>query len=202
MEPCQNDAVGTLGALGVSGDVAFDESGSMPLSQGQTECEITFTYEKTDWRYRFIYLYVGYFDGTPIDAIACSPGLQTSKKFLVKFSGAPTSAGAILFWEVRIPDNLQACQTTSSGPNYAILRPEQHGVTPLVSGQDFIIVTFPELMPDTDWGFEQLTVRKAFSEANTLGFVFTETSHSASGFTLAMSGAPDNGDYTLHWQVR
>lgn len=202
ISPCSDDAAASLLGLGTRGDVAFSEYGNMPLSAGQTDVAIEFLYEKTDWRYVFVYCYVGNYDGVPTDAIQVVSGSQTSKGFALKLSGAPTTDDSILFWEVRIPDNLQECQSVTSGPKYAIVPVEQHGVTPLVNGQDFIIVTFAEPMPDNNWVFEALSFEKAFSEADALGFVPIVTAHTVNGFTLQFQGAPDSSDYTMRWQVR
>lgn len=201
MSPCADDSVSVGQALGAQGDPAFQEYGEYELSPGQTEVEVTFDYQKESSLYVFEYLYIKG-SNTPPDAIIPVPFSQDTRKFKVKLSGATlTENSSFLVWRVKIPDPLRVvCE--GNGPQYAIIPVEQHGSIALVNGQDFIIVTFAELMPNTNWNFEMLMVRKAFSEAATLGFVFTETSHTTGGFTLAMSGAPDSSDYTLHWQVR
>lgn len=199
MDPCADDSVSVGQALGAQGDPHWQEYGEFILIAGDTEAEVTFDYQKESSLFVFEYLYVKGSNDPP-DAIIPVPFSQDTHKFKVRFSGAPIAAGAVLVWRVVIPDPLRTI-CAGNGPQYAIVPPERHGVKALVSGQALVAVTFSEAMP-VDWGFEMLSVRKAFNEANTLGFVFTEIVHSLTGFTLDMSGAPDNGDYTLHWQVR
>lgn len=201
MDPCADDSVSVGQALGAQGDVSFAEYGETLLSVGDTEKEVTFDYQKESNLYRFPELYVESGDETANNIIpVVIRSAKTTRKFKVKFSGSPTDNNSVLVWRVKIPDPLRVI-CAGNGPQYAIIPTERHGVKSLVSGQTFVAVTFEEAMP-VDWGFEMLSVRKAFNEANTLGFVFTEIVHSLTGFTLDMSGAPDNGDYTLHWQVR
>ncbi len=199
LQPCTNDAVGSLQALGVTSDIAFSEYGNMPLAKEQDSVEIEFLYEKTDWRYVFDYLYVGNFDGVPTEAIQAVPGSQTSKGFSVKLSGAPTIEDAsILFWSVRIPDNLQLCQSLTAEPQYAIVPPSQEGSIELVEGQDYIEVVFDEAHPTADW-FGTFQIENLVADIPQV-FAFTVVERSVTGFKLAFQGAPDDG-YTLRWRI-
>lgn len=199
-DPCADDSVSVGQALGAQGDVNFQEYGETALTAGDTEKEVTFDYQKESALFVFEYLYVKGSNDPP-DAIIAVPYSQDTRKFKVRFSGAPIAAGAILVWRVTIPDPLRVI-CVGNGPQHAIIPEERHGVTPLVNGQDFLVVTFATVMPDNNWVFEAFSIEKAFSEANILGFAWTVTSHSVSGFTVAFSGEPDSNDYTLRWQVR
>lgn len=199
LTPCAEDAASSLQGLGTRGDIAWTEYGSMPLSAGQTEVEITFNYEKIDWRYVFDYLYVGYFDGTAIDSITAVSGNQTTKKFKVKLSGPPTTEDAILFWEVRVPDNLQECQPVTSSPQYAIVPPAQKGEESLVVDQDFIEVVFPQEHPTSNW-YPELIIENGAADIPQV-FAYTMTSRSEFGFRLQFQGAPTEDGYVLRWRI-
>jgi hypothetical protein len=200
LQPCANDAVGSLSALGVRGDIAFAEYGNMPLSSGQDSIAIEFLYEKTDWRYVFFYLYVGNFDGVPNDAIQCVPGSQTTLGFSVKFSGAPTTDDSILFWYARIPDNLQLCQSLTSEPKYAIVPPHQEGVEPLIVDADFVNVNFPEEHPTDDYWLE-LAIEADNDIDPPQVFAYTVNQRTETGFRLNLSGEPTEEGYTLRWRI-
>lgn len=201
VSPCSDDAVSVGQALGTRGDVHFDEYGSTILTEGQTTVDVTFNYEKESASYVFEYLYVANPDELP-DDIRAIVNSQTTAGFQVELSGEPTSATSVLYWHVIVPDALHTCQPLTNGPHYSILRTEQHGVTPLVSGQDYLIVNFPTNMPDTDWGFEQFSIEKAFAESDPQVFAWTCTRHVIGGFTIQFSGHPTDGTYSLRWQVR
>lgn len=202
MSPCSDDAVSVGQALGTRGDVAFDEFGSTNLTAGQTTVDVTFNYQKESSSYVFEYLYVANPDEPP-DDIRPIVNSQTTTGFQVELSGEPTSATSVLYWRVIIPDALHTCQPLTNGPRYAILRPEQHGITPLVSGQDYLIVNFAGGdMPDADWGFEQFSIERSFAETDPQIFAWTCTRHVIGGFTITFSGHPTDSTYSLRWQVR
>lgn len=212
LDPCADDSVSVGQSLGAQGDVAFQEYGETALTAGDTEKEVTFDYQKESALYVFEYLYVKGSDpaldvdsDTAPDAIVAVPYSQTTRKFTVRFSGAPISADAVLVWRVAIPDPLRTI-CAGNGPQYAIIREEQHGTTPLVQGQDSLAVVFPEEMPDNLWGFEEFsfeTVGGVPDEPfSVLGFVWTVIAHTATGFTIQLSGEPDTANYILRWQVR
>lgn len=199
LAPCANDAVAPLLGLGTRGDLAFSEYGNMPLSAGQDSAAIAFLYEKTDWRYTFPQLYVGNYDSVPNDAITPVPGSQTSKGFAVKLSGAPTTEDSILFWEVRIPDNLQMCQSLTSEPKYAIVPPYQKGTQALVVDQDFVEVLFPDEHPTADWIGEFNIENSAIDIPQV--FAWTLVERSVTGFKLVFQGAPETDGYNLRWRI-
>lgn len=199
ISPCADDAAASLLGLGTRGDIAYSEYGNMPLSAGQTDVAIEFLYEKTNWGYVFVHCYVGNYDGVPTDAIQCVTGSQTSKGFAVKFSGAPTTNDSVLFWEVRIPDNLQACQSVTSSPKYAIVPPYQQGIEELNIGQEFLVVTFPEEHPIENW-YPTLVIEK-LGGGNPQIFAWIMTARSKAGFRLDFQGSPDTDGYFLRWRI-
>lgn len=199
MDPCADDSVAIGQALGAQGDVSFTEYGETTLSAGDTEKEITFDYQKESSLYVFEYLYVKG-NNDPPDAIIAVPYSQDTRKFKVRFSGAPIAAGAVLVWRVKIPDPLRTI-CAGNGPQYAIIPEERHGVTPLVVGQDFLAITFSEEMPDTNWVMEAFSIEKAVNDA-IMGFSWTIVRPLATGFYVEFSGAPVTDDYVLRWQVR
>lgn len=200
MSPCADECVANAQSLGTRGDAAYDEAGKVELTEGQSEVEVFFLYEKCS-EYVFEYLYVAGPDVEP-DDIHAIPNVQTTKKFKVQLSGLPTTANSILYWHVSTPDTLVDNEPVPGIPQYAKIRPEQHGIAPLVEGQDYVIVEFAEEHPDNDWGFEQFSIEKAFTEADPEMFAWTATAHLTTGFTIQLSGAPTNGDTTLRWQIR
>lgn len=201
MSPCDNDAVSIGQVLGSRGDVNFDERGSVALTEGQESAEITFDFEKCSAAFVFEYLYVKGTDTIP-DAVVVVPQVQSTTGFTVQFSGSPVTANSTLFWRVTVPDALQVSQPPAAPPQYAIVRPAQSGSQALTAGQTTVIVTFDEEHPDNLWGFEQLWIQKAATEAEPETFAWTCIAHSITGFSLKLSGAPSDSDYTLHWMVR
>lgn len=199
--PGPNDAVSIGNVLGTRGDVNFDERGSVALTEGQEQVEVAFLYEKCSAAYVFEYHYVAGPDVLP-DDIRPVPNVQTVHGFTMQLSGNPVTANSILYWRVIVPDDLQTSQPPAAPPQYAIVRPEQHGSQALVLGDTVVIVTFAEEHPDNDWGFEQLWIQKALTEAEPETFAWTCIAHSITGFSLKLSGAPADGDYSLHWQIR
>lgn len=202
MDPCADDSVSVGQALGAQGDVNFSEYGETALTAGDTEKEVTFDYQKESSLFVFEYLYVKG-NNDPPDAIIPVPYSQDTHKFKVRFSGAPIAAGAILVWRVKIPDPLRVI-CAGNGPQYAIIPQERHGMTPLVNGQDSLVVVFAEAMPDDDWVYEAFSIEYvgAGNASNAFGFSWTEIDRSEAGFTVIFSGEPDSGDYQLRWQVR
>lgn len=186
--------------LGAQGDISFTEYGEYALTQGATEVDVMFDFQKESSLYVFEYLYVKSSDDSP-DSIVAVPYSQDTRRFKCKLSGAPTDGHSTLFWRVKIPDPLRTiCE--GNGPQYAIIRPEQHGIAAMAQDEDTLTVLFPELMPDTDWGFEQMSIHKAVND-EVMGFVWTVVGPKlTTGFTIVFQGAPVTNDYTLHWQVR
>lgn len=199
--PGPNDAVSIGQVLGTRGDINFDERGSVALEEGQETVEVEFLYEKCSAAYVFEYHYVAGTDGTP-DDIRAVPNVRTVNGFTMQLSGEPVTANSTLYWRVVVPDDLQTSQPPAAPAQYAIVRPEQHGSQALVADQTTVIVTFAETHPDNDWGFEQLWIQKAPTEAEPETFAWTCIAHSTTGFSLKLSGAPSDSDYSLHWMIR
>lgn len=196
--------------LGVRGDVAYDEYGSLALAIGQTSAAISFIYEKATTAYRFEYLYIeDAFVSSPSDDDSAGPQdiravvtYQDELGFTLNFSGAPTTTTCTLRWHVMRPDPLQINQPATTGPLYAIVRPSQKGITALVSGQDYINVTFPHAQADNDWVFEALTIENQTDpQLASQIFSWTVSVHTITGFRLDLSGTPDNNFYILRWKV-
>lgn len=201
MYPCADDTIPVENALAVSGDISFDEEGSLVLTQGQTEAEIPFGFQKESSAYVFEYLYVKSLDANPAD-IRAVPNLQTTKKFTVAFTGAPITGNSTLYWRVKVPDGLHSCPSLQNSPKYAIIRSSQRGTIALTQGLDYVEVEFPEAQPDNDWGFDQLSIEHAIADAGQQVFAFpTVSARSQTGFTLVFGSAPTTSGYTLRWQV-
>lgn len=181
--------------------MAYTEYGSVALTEGQTEVEITFTYEKTSSAYVFEYLYVKCSDTIP-DAIVPVPNSQTVHGFVVKLPGSPTTVNSVLYWRVRIPDAFQQCQTATGGPHYAIVPVPQEGTQPLVVGVPIISVTFEKEQPDNNWVFESLTIENRTDPSSPSQiFSWTVFSHTPTGFILDLSGQAEVEGYVLRWKI-
>lgn len=187
--------------LGVRGDPAFDEYGTLALSAGETDITVPFLYEKADRTYRFEYLYVTDSSVTPQD-IRAVPNTQTELNFTVKLSGAPVGTTCTLLWHVMRPDPLQVNQPLTTGPIYAILPPSQRGTQALIQGDDFVNVVFEQAQPDDDYDLG-LTIENTTGDAQFPNQVFawTVTLRVETGFRLELSGAPAHGYFILRWRA-
>lgn len=198
ISPCADDTLPVEDALAVSGDISFDEEGSVALSEGQTEAEVEFGFQKETAAYVFEYLYVkSTGDGQGFFA---HPVEQTTKKFVVEFTGAPVDENCTLYWRVKVPDGLHSCPSLQNSPKYAILPATRQGETPWPVGQSFIDIVFEEDMPSVDWAFDQRDVEvdgivpQVFSEP-------TITERTVSGCRLQYGSFPTQEDYVLRWKV-
>lgn len=200
VSPCADDAVSVGNALGVSGDLAFDECGSLALTAGQTSAEITFGYQKENDDYRFEYLYIKTLDDNPADVRAV-PNNQTQRGFTVAFTGQPTTANSTLYWRVVVPDSLHSCPGSSNAPQYAIVRPTQEGIEPFPMDQDFIVVAFPIAEDDEEWNLLAATIENEDTETLQVFPAPTVASRSLIGFRLDFASSPEEAGYNLHWKI-
>lgn len=197
--PCADDTLPVENALAVSGDISFDEEGSLALTAGQTEAEIEFGFQKESAAYVFEYLYVkSTGDG---QGFLAHPVEQTTKKFTVEFTGAPINGNCTLYWRVKVPDGLHSCPSLQNSPKYAIVPESQHGVASFPVDQDFIEVLFDEEMPSADWGFDQRDIENGAVDIPQVFGEPTLVVRSTVGFTLQYASHPEESGYNLRWKV-
>lgn len=200
VSPCADDAVSVGQVLGTRGDVAYDETGSVALTAGQTSAEITFGYQKESSDFRFEYLYVKTLDDNPGDVRAV-PNSQTQRGFTVAFTGQPITANSTLYWRVIVPDALHTCQGIDGTPQYAIIRPTQEGIESFPEDQDFIVVTFPIEEDDDEYNFLALSIENTVTETPQVFPNPTVTSRTTVGFRIDFASSPDEAGYTLRWKI-
>jgi hypothetical protein len=204
LSPCSDDAA-TLLVLGTRGDVAFDESGYLDLTEGQEAATIDFLYQKQTNLYRFEYLYITEEGAaTPAD-IRAVPNEQTDKSFTVQFSGSPITAGCRLYWRVIVPDNLHTCQGLTNQPQYALVRPTQEGLTLIPSDQDYVDIEFQDEMTTADWVFDALVLEfdpgQGSVPSEILVFAYTIILRTTLGCRIMLSGSADIIGYRFRWRA-
>lgn len=200
ISPCADDTLPVANVVSVSGDISFDEEGSLVLTEGQIEAEIEFGFQKENSDYVFEYLYVKSADDNAA-ALLVVPREQTTKKFVVQFSGAPVSAESTLHWRVKIPDGLHACPSLQNGPKYAIIRPQQRGTQAFPQDQEFVIVTFAEPEADADYDFLALWIENQDTELPQAFPAPIVVSRTVNGFRVDFGSHPVLDGYTLHWKI-
>lgn len=201
ISPCADDAVSVGQSLGTRGDVAYDEAGSLALTVGQTSVSVQFSFTKESAAYVFEYLYIKTGDAAPVDIRPVLNG-QTKQGFTCELSGMPISANSMLFWRVVVPDPLHSCAGAANGPQYAIVKPAQQGITAIPQNQSYIDVTFTAAQDDDTWEFESAVVHVPNIVDIPLVFAMICTVHTRYGFRIKFSGSPDQAGYTLHWRIR
>jgi hypothetical protein len=72
-------------------------------------------------------------------------------------------------------------------------------ITPIVSGQDWIAVTFDEVQSDALWTFTQLLVVNTVDAPPLKISPAILTRKTTTGFRLQLSAAADTANYALHW---
>lgn len=200
MSPCSDDTLPVENVVSVSGDISFDEEGSLALTEGQTEAEIEFGFQKESAAYVFEYLYAKSLDDDPA-FIGAVPQEQTTRKFVVGFTGAPVTANSTLYWRVKVPDGLHSCPSLQNAPKYAIVPESQHGVKDFPADTNSIEVVFDEEMPSADWGFDQLDIENMGIDVPQVFSMPTISVRSATGFLLIFGSHPTEEGYTLRWKV-
>lgn len=198
VSPCADDTLPVADALAVSGDISFDEEGSVALTEDQSQAEVTFGFQKETAVYVFEYLYVKSTEGTFIGAV---PIEQTTKKFVAKFTGGPVDASCTLYWRVKVPDGLHSCPSLQNSPKYAILPESQHGEEAWPVDQNFIEVVFDEEMPSADWGFDQLDIENAAIDIPQVFGSPTISVRTVTGFKLMFGSFPTESGYFVRWKV-
>lgn len=199
VSPCADDAVSVGQVLGTSGDLAFDEQGSVALTIDQTSGEVTFGYQKETSDYRFEQLYIRDTHDDPVDVRAVPKG-QTQYGFTFELTGQPITATCTLYWRVVVPDALHSCPSATGAPRYGIVPPPQQGTEALVVDQDFVEVIFPTEQPDNTWEFEALEITSGAIDIPMV-FSWTVAEKSTVGFKLMFQGKPDVAGYTLRWRI-
>lgn len=119
IDPAQSDAVSFGQVLGARGDVNFEEAGSLNLTAGVVDIEITFLWQKETADYRFEYCYIEDSNGQPED-IRAVVNERTSTGFTLKLSAAPDTDLSILRWKITTPDALHLTQPPTSQPRYVL----------------------------------------------------------------------------------
>lgn len=204
ISPCADDGVSVGQALGTTGDISYDEAGSVALTVNQTTVAVDFSFTKESLDYVFEYLYIKTGDDNPID-IRPVPKTQTKRGFVVELTGTPITANSMLFWRVVVPDPLRTCDGLNAAVQYADVKPAQEGIAAMTQDVDFVEVLFPIEQPDGLWKFESLTFEfHELIDAPYLVMVFVPicTVHTKAGFRLELSGSPDRAGYALHWRIR
>lgn len=74
------------------------------------------------------------------------------------------------------------------------------GITPLVNGQAYIDVVFATAQDDTTWDTQCSVVNTTDATPLNIwpGIITAKTT---TGFRLQLNGAPDTGNYSLHWSI-
>lgn len=204
MSPCQDDAVSVAQALGTSGDIAFDEFGSITLVPNQTSQQVTFRYQKATAAYVFEYLYIGSSgDVNPAD-IRAVVSAQDMNGFTVEFSGSPITFNCTLYWRVKVPDALSVCQTGSSQPQYAVVPFTQEGQTTMLKLEYQQSIVFPKAMKDENWFFEAFQIEYQGADLHPILRLFclpTISQKTANGCTLDFNGTAQEDNYVMKWKV-
>lgn len=198
ISPCADDTLPVEDALGVSGDISFDEEGSIALSEDQDQIEVSFGFQKETAAYVFEYLYVKSLEGTFIGAV---PIEQTTKKFVARFTGGPVDESCTLFWRVKVPDGLHSCPSLQNSPKYAIFPESRHGETTWPVGQSFIDLVFDEEMPSEDWGFDQRDIENLGLATPQVFGEPTIIDKTTLGGRLQYGSFPTQEDYVLRWKI-
>jgi hypothetical protein len=200
-DPAEAAVIGT--ALGVRGDVCYDEYGSQPLTVGQVEIDILFLYEKATADYVLEYGYVeNLTDENPFD-IRVVVIDRTTLGFKVLLSAAPEGDAAdyTFKWHVITPDPLIRSQILTAGPRYVLATTNEAGLTALINGSDQVQVEFLNTKANNNWSFVVLTILNLL-DALPMVFSYTVTSKTTLGFSIQLSGQPDNDNYYLQWEVK
>jgi hypothetical protein len=79
---------------------------------------------------------------------------------------------------------------------------EIRGITPMVMGQEFVDVTFSEMMANTRWILVEASVVNSVDGTPLNIWAGILTSRTTTGFRLQLNGIPDTDNYYLHWAVR
>jgi hypothetical protein len=77
----------------------------------------------------------------------------------------------------------------------------RQGIKSLVSGQEFIDVTFDTPMPSADWKFRSSRVVNTVDPDPMLMWPATVTQKTINGFRVQLNGQPDTANYHLEWSI-
>ena len=76
------------------------------------------------------------------------------------------------------------------------------GITPLISGQDYIDVEFGEDQPSLDWVMIEASIENTTDPTVLNVWRGVITSKTTTGFRLQLNGTPDSANYFLYWSIR
>lgn len=151
LDPDPTDAAVVGQVLGARGDIQFEEDGSVStITDGQTEIDVTFLYEKVLDDYRFIENYVEspIADLRDVQCIVRKEDRKTTG-FKVQLSSMHVPAGSIYRWHIKVRDALQVTQPPDSQPRYILANQFQP-----VSAQ----LTMFSTLPVQDFGLGALNI--------------------------------------------
>lgn len=202
LDPDPEEAAVIGSALGTRGDVAYDEYGSQALELGVVEVDILFLYEKATVHYVLEYAYIENTSLANPSDIRVVVVERTTLGFKVLLSAEIDAESSYIFkWHVSTPDPLIESQTLTAGPRYIIAPDTETGLTPLISGQDYLEVVFVTEKATAVWSFLVFSIENQV-DASPMVFAHTVTVKTELGFKVQLSGAPDSGNYRLRWEVK
>jgi hypothetical protein len=194
LEP-ENDSIVTANG---SIDQSLDESGSVELTIGQTEAEVTFATFKLSSDYDFDDLYIENLVDSPAGAIGIVPIVRTQAGFTVQFDGAPDTANYVLFWRVRVRSGLNN-ESESSGST----QDPESGQTTLNLAATSQTITFSTARINATYGFSEFRVENLVDSAATQQVTWVQvTSKTQSNFVITINPPPDTVNYKLWWTTR
>ena len=172
-------------------DPAISESGSVPLTNGQTEAHVDFVVPKASLNYRFEYLYVDSL-GLPDIVIPVDvdpvPILQTIFGFTVRFVSAPAD-GYILRWRVVVLDLEPTTIGNLDQPQTLYLQMPQAAT---------FVVSLINPRSTTDYGFSELRVENLIDAPGGQAPIWVQvTQKTQVNFSLAVSPTPPSNNYFL-----
>jgi hypothetical protein len=151
LDPDPTDAAVVGQVLGARGDIQFEEEGSVStITDGQTEIDVTFLYEKVNNDYRFLENYIEspVANLSDVQCIIRKEDRQTTG-FKVQLSSMHVPTGSIYRWHIKVRDALQVTQPPDSQPRYILANQFQP-----VSAQ----LTMFSTLPVQDFGLGALNI--------------------------------------------
>lgn len=175
-------------------DQSIDESGTVELTIGQTQVNVTFETFKISADYQFDSLYIENLVDEPAGAIEIVPTVRTQAGFTVELSGAPPTANYTLYWKVQARSGQASTSTSGSSQD-----PESNS-TSLDLGATSQVITFTTARTGITYGFSEFRVENIVDAAATQQVEWVQvTGKTTSNFTIAINPPPDTANYKLWW---
>jgi hypothetical protein len=76
------------------------------------------------------------------------------------------------------------------------------GITPLISGQDYIDVVFGSAQPSVDWTPLETSIVNTVDPTPVNVWPGVISNQTENGFRLQLNGTPDSGNYNLYWSIK